>query len=239
MRKLPLLAVPVLTLAACHGSVFGEMRDAGAETTRAYPLAAFDKIEVAGPYQVSVATGGKPGASATGGQHLLDETEVVVKNGTLVIRPKERGGIHFGWGKGKAVFTVTTVMLHGAAVAGSGGVEVDRVDGDFHGEVAGSGRVRVAALSGGSAVMEIAGSGGIEAAGKAESVKVDIAGSGQVKAAGLAARTAAIEIAGSGSVAANASDTADISIMGSGDVDLTGGAKCKVSKAGSGNVRCG
>lgn len=239
MRRLPLIAASVLALAACQGSAIGEMRDAGAETSRSYQLAAFDKIEVAGPYEVKLTTGGKPGASATGGERLLDETEVTVKDGTLVIRPRKKGGVHWGWSQGKAVFTVTTAMLHGAAIAGSGGIEVDKVDGDFHGEVAGSGGIRVAAVNGGAVTMEIAGSGGIEAAGKAESVKIDIAGSGDVKAAGLAARTADIGIAGSGNVAANASDSADISIMGSGDVELTGGAKCKVSKAGSGNVRCG
>ncbi len=234
------VAAAALVVSACHVGADAEERDPGTSVSRSYQLGAFDRIEVAGPYDVKVATGRTPSAKATGGDKLLDETEVVVENNVLKIRAKKKKGISWGWGrKGKAEFTVTTAMLHGAEIAGSGGVSVDKVEGDFKGGVAGSGKLNLAAVNGGAVELEIAGSGKITAAGKAQSTKVGIAGSGDVQAAGLSAKTADVSIAGSGNVQANASDSAKVDIAGSGNVTVTGGAKCDVSKAGSGNVTCG
>jgi hypothetical protein len=235
-----ILATTVAALAttACH-AYREEDRDAGSRVTRSYQVGAFDKIAVAGPYDVKVVTGGQPGVTAVGGDKLLDETEVVVDGDTLEIRPKKRKGIRWNWNNGKAEFTVNAAALRGAAIAGSGDISVDKVAGDFEGDVAGSGGLQLASVNGGKVKLSIAGSGGVKAAGKADSVDISIAGSGDVDTKGLASRTADVSIAGSGNVSAHASETADVSIMGSGDVDMTGGAKCKVSKAGSGNVNCG
>jgi hypothetical protein len=228
-----------LLATACHVGSKAEDREPGPEVSRTYQVGAFDKLAVSGPYEVNVVTGSQGGISAKGGSNLLDETEVMVENGTLTIKPKKRNGIHFNWHDGKAVFTVNAAALHGAAIAGSGGVSVDKVAGDFEGEVAGSGDLKLASVAGGKIKLAIAGSGGVEAAGKADSVDLSIAGSGDIDTRGLASRTAEVSIAGSGNVSANATESADVSIMGSGDVEVTGGAKCKISKAGSGNVRCG
>lgn len=237
-RRFVTAAAAALLAGACHVGSKAEDREPGPEVSRNYQVGAFDKLAVAGPYEVNVVSGGAPGVSAKGGANLLDETEVVVRDGTLEIRPKKRGGIHFNWRSGKAIFTVNAAALHGAAIAGSGGVNVDKVTGDFEGEVAGSGDLKLASMTGGKIKLSIAGSGGIDAAGKADSVDLSIAGSGDIRAGGLAAKTADVSIAGSGNVAAHASDSADVSIMGSGDVEISGGAKCNVSKAGSGDVRC-
>ena len=237
-RHIVTAALVALLAGACHVGSKAEDREPGPEVSRSYQVGAFDKLAVSGPYEVNVVSGGAPGVSAQGGSNLLDETEVVVENGTLKIRPKKRHGLHFNWHDGKAVFTVNAAALHGAAIAGSGGINVDKVAGDFEGEVAGSGDLKLASVAGGAIKLAIAGSGGIDAAGKADSVDYSIAGSGDIRAGGLAARTADVSIAGSGNVAANASDSADVSIMGSGNVEVGGGAKCKVSKAGSGDVRC-
>jgi hypothetical protein len=232
-------AAAALLASACHVGADAEERDPGPEVSRTYQVGAFDKVAVAGPYEVNVVSGGQGGITAKGGSSLLDETDVVVEGDTLKIMPKKHKGIRWSWKHGKAVFTVNAAALHGAAIAGSGDISVDKVAGDFEGEVAGSGDLKVGSIAGGKVKLAIAGSGGVEAAGKADSVDLSIAGSGDIRAGGLASRTADVSIAGSGNVATNASESADVSIMGSGDVQVTGGAKCKVSKAGSGNVSCG
>lgn len=236
--RIATLAAVGLLASACHVGADAEEREPGQEVTRQYQVGAFDKIAVAGPYEVNVVTGGKGGVTAKGGENLLEETEVVVEDGTLKIKPKKKRGISWNWRGGKAVFTVNAAAIRGAAIAGSGGINVDKVAGDFEGDVAGSGDLKLASVAGGAIKLAIAGSGGVEAAGKADSVDVSIAGSGDIRAGSLASRTADVSIAGSGNVAINASETADVSIMGSGEVDVSGGAKCSVSKAGSGNVRC-
>ena len=233
------VAAAAILAGACHVGADAEECDPGAEVDRNYLVGTVEKINVAGPYDVNVVTGGQGAITAKGGQNLLEETEVVVEDGTLKIKPRKRKGIRWNWRNGKAVFTVNAAAIRGAAIAGSGGINVDKVAGDFDGDVAGSGDMKIGAIAGGNVKLAIAGSGDVEAAGKADSVELSIAGSGDMRTGGLASRTADVSIAGSGNIEANASESADVSIMGSGDVRIQGGAKCSISKAGSGNVVCG
>lgn len=238
MIRAILVAAAAMTATACNGATETQDRDPGPSVDRTFQVGSFDKVEVAGPYDVKVTTGGATAVAAKGGSSLLDETDVVVEGGTLKIMPKKHKGIRLNWRSGKAVFTVSTAALREAGIAGSGGIEIDKIAGDFEGDVAGSGDLKIGAANGGKLTLSIAGSGGITASGTADAVELNIAGSGDIDAAGVAAKTADVSIAGSGNVKAQASDTASVSIMGSGDVDIAGGAKCKVSKSGSGNVSC-
>jgi hypothetical protein len=214
--------------------------EAGPTISRAYPVGAFQRIEVSGPYEVHVATGQAPSVHATGNQQIIERMVVEVEDGTLKIHPQKRNGFRMGWSHdGNAKVMVTAQALDGAAIAGSGGIAIDRVTGDsFDGSVAGSGDLKVANLDVQRLNMEIGGSGSIEAAGRAREAKYDIGGSGDIRAGKLAAQTAALSIAGSGNIAGHATDTAKVSIAGSGNVTMTGGARCEVSKAGSGTVSC-
>lgn len=239
-RLMSALALALLATAGCNMFNRAEARDAGPATDRSYQVGAFDRIEVAGPYDVTVKTGGAPGVSARGGEAILAETDFVVEGGVLKIKPKTRKGIRWNFdNQGKVTVTVTTAGLRGATIAGSGGIRIDRVSGKtFEGEIAGSGDLMVDAINSETVALAVAGSGEIHAAGQTRKLDLSIAGSGDVDVSGLEATTAEVSIAGSGNVRARSTGTADISIMGSGDVELTGGAKCSVSKNGSGSVRC-
>ena len=241
MRKSIAAAIIVASTAT---SACGQSRtlDGGPTVSRNYQVGNFQQLEVAGPYDVEVRTGGNPGVSAQGSEKLLERTVVEVEGDKLVIRPEHsHSWFSMGWSShGKAHFVVTVPHLSGAAIAGSGDIRVDKVTGQhFEGKVAGSGGLNVAAMDVQSLKLEIAGSGGVKAgSGKAQSAEYEIAGSGDVDAGAIQTQQVKVSIAGSGGVKANASGTADVSIMGSGDVDVAGGAKCSVSKAGSGSVRC-
>lgn len=238
MRTVILLATAAtLSLAACGGS---SAEAPGPTTQRDYQVGAFDKLEVAGPFDVTVTTGGKPSVHASGPSNLLEKMEVIVEGGVLKIRPEKRNKMFgWNWGSGKATVAVTVPMLSEAAIAGSGGIAIDKISGaSFKGGIAGSGDLRLAAVDAGAVELSIAGSGGVTAAGKAKTVTYEIAGSGDIDAKGLVAETARVSIAGSGNVNANATGSADIEMVGSGNVDVTGGAKCTTDKAGSGEVTC-
>lgn len=225
-------------LGACNTSRGGEP---GPTVQRSFEVGNFDRIEVAGPYEVEVRTGGQPGVRASGSERDVERMAVEVRDGKLVIYPQKRT-MGFGWSRRRNVAVAVTVpALRGAEIAGSGGISVDRVAGDrFEGGVAGSGGLRLGQVDARQLKLAIAGSGGIRAAsGRAGNAEYEIAGSGAIEAGGVAAETASIDIAGSGKVRANATRSASVDIAGSGDVRVTGGAKCTVSKAGSGDVRCG
>ncbi len=237
-RLIPVIAIALLA-GGCRFGNKAEAREAGAAVDRTYQVGAFDRIEVAGPYEVTVTSGGQPGVTARGGEAILAETEIVVENGVLRIKPKERKSFRWSFTNDNAVkVAVSAAALRGAAIAGSGGIRVDRVGGDFEGEIAGSGDLQLDNVDAAAVDLTVAGSGNVRATGKTQKLEVSIAGSGDVDVSGLESAVAAVSIAGSGNVRARATATADVSIMGSGDVEMTGGAKCSVSKHGSGDVRC-
>lgn len=239
MRKsivIGMAAVGVAT-AGCAGS---RSEAAGPATTRNYQVAAFDRLEVAGPYEVAVATGSAPSMQASGAEQAIERLVVEVKGNTLRIHSEKRSSWNLGWSRGRPVkLRVTVPNLTAADVAGSGTIAVDKVAGNsFEGGVSGSGGLQLGQVNVKRLKVGIAGSGAFSGVGRAAVAEYEIAGSGDLNAPGLIAETASVSIAGSGNVRTQATRTAKVDVAGSGNVRLTGGAKCSVSKAGSGNVQC-
>lgn len=233
-----LVAASAASLAGCghHGAT-----DAGPQVSRNYPVGNFSGIEIAGSYDVSVHSGGKPAVSASGPRAMLDDAVVEVRGDKLVIHPK--AGVHFrmfGSGAEGVKFDVTVPQLTSAATAGSGDIHVDGVQGDsFEGDVGGSGEITLDRIQVQALKLSVGGSGAIKAAsGKVGAATYSIGGSGEIDAAGVEAQKANISVVASGDVSARVTETADVNVAGSGDVTVTGGAKCSVSKVGSGDVSC-
>ena len=230
------MTAAVLAVAGCTEA---RSENGGPVVDRNFQVGEFDRIELAGAYDANVRTGAAVSVHARGSEKAIDNLEVVVEDGALVVRPRKK--MNFSWGKsGKVALTVTVPSLRGAELAGSGDIRIDRVAGDrFDAGIAGSGNLTVGSVEVNNLKMSISGSGNAKAgSGRAKSVEYSIAGSGGIDAKGVAAETASVSIAGSGNVDGQATGTASVNIMGSGNVGLTGGAKCSVSKAGSGNARC-
>jgi hypothetical protein len=241
MRKAMLAGMIAAAAASAACANKDHEEDAGPATTRNYQVRAFDRLEVAGPYDVTVTTGSASSVRASGGERAIERMVVEVKGRTLSIHTKKRSGLNFGWSNSHPVkLTVTVPALVGTEIAGSGDVTVNKIAGDsFEAGVAGSGNLRLGEINVKRLRAEIAGSGEIHAGrGRAGAAKYEIAGSGDIDGTGVSAETAAVSIAGSGNVSVHATGTATVDIAGSGDVRVTGGAKCSISKAGSGNVQC-
>lgn len=241
MRRHLLLAAAAVLVAATAACSESRAEDGGPAVNRNYQVGGFTGVEVAGPFNVTIATGKTVSVSARGPEKLLAMTVVEVKGDKLFIRPERKGW--FGgmrWGSSEpATFNITVPELRSAAVAGSGDITVDKISGnDFRGEIAGSGDLRLGEVSVKELKLAIAGSGGIEAAGRSDQARYEIAGSGDLDASRLTAVKAKAEIAGSGNIRANVTGEAVASIAGSGNIEISGGAKCRSSKAGSGEIRC-
>ena len=219
---------------ACNGR---ESEDAGQATARDFAVGDFKSIESAGSYDVTVRTGSRPSVRAEGPQNVLERLIVEVKGDRLTIR-QQNGS--FNWSRSEPVrIAVTVPELHGATMAGSGTLTVDKVVADrFTASIAGSGDLSLPQVRAKSLELEIAGSGSGSVAGHVDAANYSIAGSGEVDASKLQAKDIELSIAGSGGVSANATGTVHGAIMGSGEARITGGAKCQVTKAGSGTISC-
>jgi hypothetical protein len=230
----------IALLTACNFSADArEAETPGEQTRRNYAAAGFDRVTLAGPHNVIVTVGGAHSVRVEGDSKLIERLEVKVEDGELKIGTKDRK--NYNWSSGRKALTiyVTAPSLSGAAVAGSGDLKVDRVEGQsFAASIGGSGNIDLASVKVQEAAFAIGGSGNIKAAGSAQSSTVSIGGSGDLDLAALQTRQSKVSIAGSGNVRAHASESADISVVGSGDVTIAGGAKCNISKMGSGDARC-
>jgi len=232
------IASAALALSGC-GDAHGQA-DGGPTVQRSYQVGPFEQIEVAGPYDVQASTGSAPSVTATGPKNAIDRLVIEVSGDKLLIRPESHGFFTAGGWNGSVKVHVTVPSLTAATLAGSGGLQVDKVHGNsFEGNIAGSGDLNLGQVSVQSLKLSIGGSGNILAqSGKVAAAEYDIAGSGGIDARAVTAQNAKVSVAGSGDVNGQASGSANVSIMGSGDVTLTGGAKCTVSRMGSGDARC-
>lgn len=235
-----LIIAAMVPLAACSIDAGAKGVPAtGSGDTRSFAVADFTKVELRGSDNVEVSVGAAFSVRATGPAKLLDRLKIERIGDTLTVGRQTRIGL--GWENlGHATIHVTMPRIEGAEIAGSGDLSVDRVTGDrFKGGAAGSGDLKIAAISVKTADFDIAGSGTIAARGTAEMLRVSIAGSGNLEGSGLRAASASASVAGSGNIRAEVDGEASVSVMGSGDVDLGGKARCRTTKMGSGTVRCG
>lgn len=207
---------------------------------RTYSVTDFDRVQIDGPYRVTVSTGRSSGARAEGSAEALDRVSVDVQSGTLRVRRNRSAWSGYpGEGGGPVSIALTTRDLRAAAVIGSGSLEIDRVRGlrvDL--SVNGSGRLTVAAVEADNLVLGLLGGGRITLAGRAKQLKATVQGSGDLHAAELSADDAQILSDTAGNVSVAVARTARVTATGAGDVEIIGTPSCTVEAKGSGAVLC-
>lgn len=212
-----------------------------AAAERSYSITDFDRVQVEGPYEVTLATGRSSSARASGSPEALDRVTVEVQGRTLRIRANRSAwGGTAGGPVGPVRIEVTTRDLASAAVVGSGTLAIDRARGlrlDL--SVSGSGRLSVGKIEADNLVVGLLGSGRISAAGSAKQLKATIQGTGDLDAPELRADDARVQADTSGTVTVTAGRTADVKATGPGDVTIAGTPSCTVKATGSGRVACG
>jgi hypothetical protein len=228
MRRI--LVAALVTLAASP---------AGAEERR-YSLTDFDRIQVDGPYRVTVATGAASSAVATGSRQAIDRVHVDVQGSTLRVRPNPSA---WGGNPDEADIPVsvhlTTRSLQSARVNGSGDLTIDKVKGlRFDTGVSGSGRLTVQSAQADSLLLTLLGSGTIQVGGKAKSVRAKIHGSGNLEAEKLTANDADIVADTAGTIKLGVLRSASITANSSGEVEVIGTTACTVKHIGTGRAYC-
>ena len=254
------LKLTVLAAALAAGAIattpasFAQPQDAGAAVaTERRAVTAFSAIELAGPYHVVIDAQAKPALELSGDRKQLAEIETVVRGDTLVVRPVQRNGFFFNFGKRRETVTVRigASALKRVTVAGSGDVEIDHLKGDSFtlagngpGDVHASGAVRqLTVTSSGSGDLELQhlkagdvdltlnGPGDVELADVSGTLAVQAGGSGDLEADGLRASKVTARMRGPGNVKLSGSARElDLEMSGSGDFEgcdlrIDGGAR--------------
>lgn len=210
---------------------------------RRYAVGSFDRIRVEGPFDVRLATGRSPGASAAGDAHATDDLDIRVEGTTLIVR----AGVN-GWGEqpvagspGAAVVSVSTGMIRGAVVVGGGRLTIG---GPVRGQridlsLTGSGSLGVAGLDADQLFVALLGSGDIALAGKAAKVRLTTSGPGRIAAAPLDAGDLIVRLDGNGETVATARYTANVTTTGIGSATIYGTPACTVKAMAGGPISCG
>jgi autotransporter translocation and assembly factor TamB len=199
-------------------------------------LSDYDKIDVAGPFEVILIKGNEGAISIKADENLMEYIETEVKNDHLKIQLEK--GYHLRSTK-NIVITVAVETIDAISLAGSGNVSSADVlnAADLNLNLAGSGEINLP-VSTKNLTSNIAGSGNIKLSGNSDVFRCEIAGSGNLEGDDLKATASHINIAGSGNVKIHAISEIHAQIVGSGNVIYTGNPAIEKSKSiGSGSIR--
>ena len=206
-----------------------------------YAISDFDRVQVFGPFNVTIQPGRATSVTATGDLQALDIVSVTSSGGILTIQTLTRA--RSSWKEEPhpaAKILVVLPQLKGVRLLGSGSVAVAELRGIATNiTLNGGGLLSIAKLTSDAADVYLSGSGRIALGGSAKNISMKVSGSGDIDASMLSASDLKIESGTSGRVIAKALRTADIKQTGPGEVHVTGSPSCLVENSGAGTVDCG
>ncbi len=212
-----------------------------AAAERRHSVTDFDRVQVDGPFQVTLATGRPNSAIVTGSNQAIERVSIEVQGRTLRIRPNRSAwGGYPGDGAGPVAIALGTHDLRAASVSGSGSIVIDKASAmRFDLAVSGSGRIAIDSVETDNLTIGLLGSGRIEVGGKTKELRATIQGNGDLKAGRLLAEDARINADTAGTIEVSVRRTANVTATGSGDTIVIGKPACTVKALGSGRVACG
>jgi hypothetical protein len=212
-----------------------------AAAERRYSVTDFDRVQVDGPFEVTLTTGSSSQALAVGDQGAIDRVTVEVQGRTLRVRPNVSAwGSYSGGRAGTVRIMLTTRDLRGATIMGAGSLAIDHARGlRFDLSLSGSGNLTVGSVDADTLVVGSVGSGTISVAGRAKQLRLTTEGSGDFDGRGLLAEDAQIAAATSGAVVVGAARSAKVMARGRGPVDVLGSPACTLSGPAAAMVQCG
>lgn len=238
--------------------LFALLLPTSALAQRDYDVDEFNEIAIGISGDIYIEPGEEHTVSIDADDKILDEIEVSVRGGRLVIDQRSRWGFNRMRSWKKIIVRITTPELRELNIGGSANAEVGRFNSDrMYLSVSGSGDIVMEGfeakdaslrISGSGSILveegkmteveaSVSGSGNIEMVGTAEEVVIRISGSGGVDFGKLVAKYVNVGISGSGDVRVHADESLEGHISGSGDIRYSGRPIVDVSTPGSGDIR--
>ncbi len=213
-------------------------------------VVSFNKVVNEGTFNVYITHDSVFSATVVAESNLIPHIRTIVNGNTLIIDTRE----NLNNNQPMNVY-VTTPIIQGATLSGSGTVILDSLDTDFLDVIlSGSGKISGYAttnqlntlISGsGNITLEsytnsnntnISGSGNIDLTGESSSGSFTISGSGHISSYNYTQSDCIAKISGSGDMYLNVTDHLDVNISGSGSVYYIGNPTITVKITGSGQV---
>lgn len=189
-------------------------RERGDDKTETIAVADFDRINIAGVFELDVGVGGDYALTISGREEDLARTTAKVVDGVLILDSGERDR------EGKRRFVkhgvtakVSLPALNGVDIAGV-------VDGDIRG-------VNAENFS-----ADLSGVGDLNLSGTCGVFEADVSGVGDLDAEELKCRKVDVDVSGVGSASVYASESIDAEIAGIGSISVYG-SPAQVSKSQS------
>lgn len=181
------------------------------DSEKVLPFEGFDKVAVAGVYDLTVVVGEPYSVRIRGPQAELDRVQAQVRRETLVLDLKDRRNAQRRKGRSLDAY-VTTPSLVGLDMSGV-------VDGKVTG-------IKTSLFK-----VAISGVGEMRLSGTCRQLAADVSGVGELDATGLKCEHVAVVVSGVGEAGVFASEAVDATVSGMGDIRVIGSPK-KVKKSG-------
>ena len=213
-------------------------------------LVSFNKVDNEGTFNVFIKHDSLFTATIEAESNLIPYVRTIVNGNTLQIDTRENLHEHY-----PINVYITTPILHGVYLSGSGFVKLDSIDSEsLEIALSGSGRMSgyvntgslVTKISGSGSIdlesytnscdVRISGSGSMDLYGESGTGSFSISGSGDIRSYNYQQIECISKISGSGSMYLNVVDYLDVTISGSGNVFYIGDPSLNVRITGSGQV---
>lgn len=210
----------------------------GDDVVRDFALSNFTSIEQMGADDVKIRQGATFVVQAKGRAQDLDQLNLRVENGKLIIGRKALATL--GARADNVDIDIIMPTLAEVTLRGAGDVDVEALSGDVvSATLVGAGELKIKSITAVTANLAISGAGDLDVeSGEIDKGAYRLTGVGTLDVEKLKANDLTITSSGVGSITAHASRTAIISLSGTGNVKIKGGAICQTSKSGIGTIAC-
>lgn len=213
-------------------------------------LLSFNKVDNQGEFNVYIKQDSIFSARVVAESNLVPYIRTIVNGNTLLIDTRE----NMKNNQPMSIY-VTTPIIQGAYLSGSGYVLLDSLDTDFlevilsgsgritgytktnqlNTRISGSGDITLESITN-TCYTTISGSGNTDLTGESSSGSFTISGSGQISSYNFLQTDCIAKISGSGNMYLNVTEKLDVTISGSGSVFYIGNPSITVKITGSGQV---
>lgn len=208
------IIVACLIGAAAIAYAFGNLsdidigdRDKANDVSQTFELRDFDRIDIAGVYELEVAVGGDFSVEISGPSDEMERVEATVESGRLVLDQRDHKRGEKRWRNHDGL--TAKISLPALAAVEVSGV----VDGDVTG------------IASETFKVDISGVGDMTLSGECGDLDAQVSGVGDLDADELKCKNVDVDVSGVGSASVYASESVEASVSGMGEINVSGSPK--------------